>query len=105
MKTKISIDEYLGKMAQFADSDYGRVIREQFADLSGSSELGMLASPTAEELQQLQKAVAIMTEAEKQNAAELTDEQVERIADDAGIDKAVFAIFINGYAIENKRVS
>ncbi len=65
----------------------------------------MLASPSSEELEQLKKAVAIMTTAEKQNAESLTDEQMQRIATDAGIDVANFAIFINGYALYCKRVS
>ena len=67
--------------------------------------MAMLASPSSEELEQLKKAVAIMTPAEKQNAENLTDEQMQRIATDAGIDAANFAIFINGYALHCKRVS
>jgi signal recognition particle GTPase len=65
----------------------------------------MLVSPSAGELEQLKKAVAIMTPAEKQNAENLTDEQIHKIASDAGIDSANFAIFINGYALQCKRVS
>ena len=65
----------------------------------------MLAAPTAEELEQLKKAVAIMTPEEKQNADTLTDEQIKRIAGDADVDPANFAIFINGYALHCKRVS
>jgi hypothetical protein len=52
----------------------------------------------------LKKAVAIMTPAEKQNADSLTDEQTQKIAEDARIDPANFAIFINGYALCCKRV-
>jgi len=63
----------------------------------------MLQSPTAEELDQLRKAVAIMTPGEKEAAEELTDEQIQKIAADAGIDAALFAIFINGYAIHCKQ--
>lgn len=65
----------------------------------------MLASPSLEELEQLQKAVAIMTTKEKENADSITDEQVQKIADDARIDRGVFAIFINGFALRCKRVS
>jgi hypothetical protein len=72
-------------------------VREQFKDNEGLSELGMLASPTPNEMAQLRKAVAIMTTQEKQNAANLTDDQVRKIAEDAKIDPALFAIFINGY--------
>jgi hypothetical protein len=53
----------------------------------------------------LKKAVAIMTPTEKQNADNLTDEQIHKIATDAGIDPGNFAIFINGYALHCKRVS
>jgi len=35
----------------------------------------------------------------------LTDEQMHKIAADAGIDPANFAIFINGYNLHCKRVS
>lgn len=65
----------------------------------------MLASPRADEIEQLKKAVAIMTESEIKNAAQLADEQVKKIADDAKIDMGVLAIFINGYALHCKRVS
>jgi signal recognition particle GTPase len=65
----------------------------------------MLAAPTPEELEQLKKAVAIMTPAERQNADSLTDEQTQRIAHDAKIDPANFAIFINGYALCRKSFS
>jgi hypothetical protein len=64
----------------------------------------MLQSPTAEELEQLRKTVAIMTPGEKQAAESLTDEQIQKIADDADIDAALFAIFINGFILECKRV-
>jgi signal recognition particle GTPase len=65
----------------------------------------MLAAPTPEELEQLKRAVAIMTPSEKQNADCLTDEQIQRIAVDARIDPANFAIFINGYSLYCRRVS
>ncbi|MFH1881128.1 MAG: hypothetical protein ABIL62_00255 [Planctomycetota bacterium] len=102
---KISIEQYLKKVGRFSDSEYGRLIRSQFKDIKGSSELAMLAAPSAEELEQLRKAVAIMTPGEKQNADSLTDEQIQKIAADAQVDPANFAIFINGYALHCKRVS
>ena len=86
------------------DDEYGRRIRSQFADNRGSAQLGMLASPSASELAQLEKAVAIMTEREKKKAVELSDEEVSKIAADAGIDAGTFAIFMNGYVLECKRV-
>jgi signal recognition particle GTPase len=65
----------------------------------------MLAAPSTEELEQLKKAVAIMTPAEKQNADSLSDEQIQKIAADAQVDPANLAIFINGYVLNCKRVS
>ena len=105
MKPKISIDEYIQKLTRFAGSDYGRLVRSQFQDNEGNSELAMLVAPSIEELEQLKKAVAIMTPAEKENAANLTDEQVQKIASDAQVDPANLAIFINGYTLHCKRVS
>jgi hypothetical protein len=81
------------------------MIRGRFKDYKGGSELAMLASPSKAELEQLKKAVAIMTPAEKQNAESLTDEQIQKIAADAKVDPAILAIFINGFALHRKRVS
>ena len=92
-------------MAQFVGHDYGKMFRGQFTDHQGSSELAMLVSPSQAELEQLQRAVAIMTEQEKVDAADLTDEQIQRIAADAQIDPGNLAIFMNGYALYCKRVS
>jgi len=99
----ITVEQYLQKVAAFSDSKYGKAIREQFKDIQGSSELAMLAAPSAEELEQLKRAVAIMTPQEKENADSLTDEQIQKIADDAKIEPANFAIFINGYALHCKK--
>ena len=63
----------------------------------------MLHSPTAAELEQLKKAIAIMTPVEKLRAQDLTDEQIQKIATDAKIDPATLAIFINGYKLNRKR--
>jgi len=95
----------LEKLATFADSEYGKMIRSQFKDIRGGSELAMLAAPTKQELEQLTKAVAIMTPTEKQKPQDLTDEQIQKIAADAQIDPANFAIFMNGFALHCKRVS
>jgi len=81
------------------------MVRSKFADNTGSSELAMLVAPSSEELEQLKKAVAIMTPDEKEKAADLTDEQIQKIAADAKIDPANLAIFLNGYALHCKRVS
>jgi len=100
-----SIEQYLDKIGRFSDDEFGKLVRNQFKDIQGASELAMLAAPSTEELEQLKKAVAIMTPAEKQNAESLTDEQIQRIAADARVDPANLAIFINGYALHCKRVS
>jgi hypothetical protein len=81
------------------------MVRNRFQDVRGTSELAMLAAPTTEELDQLKRAVAIMTPGEKENAAELADEQIQRIAKDARVDTGNLAIFFNGYALQCKRVS
>lgn len=103
MTNKISIEEYLERVARFSGSDYGKMIRTQFQDIHGDSELAMLTAPSVEEVDELRKAIAIMTPEEKQNAENLTDEQVQKIAADAQIDPANLAIFINGYALHFKR--
>ena len=103
IKDVLSIEQYLEKLGRFSGSEYGQLIRTQFQDIEGSSELAMLAAPSKEELEQLKKAVAIMTPDEKQNADTLTDEQIQRIAADAQIDPANLAIFINGFALHRKR--
>ncbi len=104
-KEKISVQQYLEEVARFSENEYGNRFRSRFRDMRGTSELAMLACPTAEELQELRRAVAIMTPAERQNAETLSDEQIERIAADARIDRANLAIFFNGYALTCKRVS
>ena len=83
---KITLDEYLEKMSRFAGSDYGKMVRTQFKQMDGESELAMLVAPSFEELEELKRAVAIMTEAEKADIENLNDEQVQRIAEDAKID-------------------
>jgi len=98
-KPEITIEQYLEKLSKFAGSEYGKMVRSQFADIRGSSELAMLVSPSVEELEQLRRAVAIMTTEEKQNAENLTEEQIHKIAADAKIESGLLAIFINGYAL------
>jgi len=104
-KVKISIAEYLEEVARFCDNQYGSTVRGRFEDMRGTSELAMLVAPTSDELSQLRRAVAIMTPGEKQDADRLSDEQIEKIAADAHVDPANFAIFMNGYALFCKRVS
>ena len=98
----MKIEEYLQSLEAFVDDAYGRQIRKQFQTIDGKSELAMLSSPSRDEYEQLSRAVAIMTGDEKNEAASLSDEQVERIADDARVDKALLAIFFNGFALKEK---
>lgn len=100
----LSLDEYLASLARFVDDAYGRRMRSQFATRDGKSELAMLAAPTRDEYEQCRRLAAIMTADEKQNAERLSDEQVSRIADEAGVDPALAAIFVNGYAIQKAKV-
>jgi hypothetical protein len=104
-RKKISLEEYLEEVALYCENEYGNAFRSQFEDIRGTSELAMLAAPTAKELEELRRAVAIMTPAEKRNAEKLSDEQIATIAGDAQVDPGNLAIFINGYAIACKRVS
>ncbi len=101
----MTIEQYLDHVATFAGDQYGSVVRSQFKDLRGTSELGMLACPTEQELAQLRRAVAIMTAGEKESADSLTDAQIQRIAADADVDAGSFAIFINGYALRCRKSS
>jgi len=103
MTQKTTVEQYLEKISSFTDSPYGNIIRGSFKDIQGGSELAMLAAPTKDELQQLKKALAIMTPAEKEKAGSLTDEQIQKIAADAEIDSGLLAIFLNGYALERKK--
>ncbi|MEN8126797.1 MAG: hypothetical protein ABFR90_03220 [Planctomycetota bacterium] len=98
----MKIEDYLKSLEAFIDDAYGQQIRKQFQTIDGKSELAMLSSPSRDEYEQLSRAVAIMTAAEKEGAASLTDEQVQRIAEDANVDKALLAIFINGFALKTK---
>lgn len=103
-KRKVTLDMYLEKLEQFVDDDFGQRIRKNFADNRGSSELAILQTPSSDELAELKRAVAIMTPAEKERTDKLNDEEIIKIAEDARIDKGNFAIFINGYILERKRV-
>ena len=104
-KEKISVEQYLEEVALFCDNRYGEAVRGRFQDTRGTSELAMLAAPTSRELEELRRGVAIMTPSERDRADRLSDEQIKEIAVDARIDPANFAIFINGYVLQCKRVS
>jgi hypothetical protein len=101
----MTIEQYLDRVARFVGDQYGSLIRQRFADPEGQSELAMLQVPTDAEFEELKRAVAIMTPREKANIAGLSDEQIQRIADDAQVDPANLAIFVNGYVLQCQRVS
>jgi hypothetical protein len=101
----MTLEEYISRMERFVDDGFGMMMRRRFTDVKGSSELGMLETPSGEEIRQIKAAVIVMSEEEKNEAEKLSDEQVWQIAERAGVDPAVIAIFINGYALERKRVS
>lgn len=100
----MTLDEYLQSLQRFVDDPYARRMRSQFCTADGKSELAMLAAPTRDEFEQCRRLVAIMTPAEKQNAERLRDEQVARLAEEATVDTAIAAIFLNGYAIQKLKV-
>lgn len=97
------LDEYVQYLERFAGHAYGRQFRNRFAGMDGRSELAALQSPSREEMEQIRRAVAILTPAEKENAADLDEKQIRRIAEDAKADPALIAIFLNGFALENKK--
>jgi hypothetical protein len=105
MKHKLTIEEYLKSCTKFAGSDFGKLVRDQFKSNDGDMDLAMLVAPTKEEVEQLCRAVAIMTDDEKKEADKLSDEQIQRIAADAQVDPGNLAIFFNGYILHCKRVS
>ncbi len=93
------IEEYLERVGTFAGDRYGMQIREQFESIDGTGRLGMLASPSMEELEELRRGVGVMTSEEREQVERLSDERIQQIAADACIDAGNFAIFINGYVL------
>lgn len=100
----MTLSEYLKSLGRFVGDTYGQRIRSQFQTADGKSELAMLASPTRDEYEQCCRLVGIMTAHEKANAERLSDEQVAQIAEEANVDKAIAAIFVNGYALQKSKV-
>jgi hypothetical protein len=100
----MTFEEYLKSLERFVDDAYGRRMRSQFQTTDGKSELAMLASPTRNEYEQCCRLVGIMTADEKAGAECLSDEQVAKIAEEAKVDPAIAAIFINGFAIAKSKI-
>ena len=82
---------------------FGKRYRSQFRDRRGTAELAMLAAPSEEEFEDFHRAVEVMTEAEKEGAEQLDDEQIREIAQRAKADTANVSIFINGYVLALKK--
>lgn len=97
------LEEYMQQLERFAGDAYGKQFRNRFAGMDGRSELAVLQSPSRDEMEQIRRAVAIMTPAEKERAADLDEKAIKRIAEDAQADPALIAIFLNGFALENKK--
>ena len=104
MSRTLTLDEFLRSLERFVDDPYARRMRSQFGTADGKSELAMLAAPTRDEFEQCRRLAAMMTPDEKQNAERLSDAQVAALAEEAKVDKAIAAIFLNGYAIEKLNV-
>ncbi len=102
MKEIVDIEGYLEYVGQFCESRYGLQFRSQFRDKRGTAELAMLASPTKEEYEQLKRAVAIMTDQEKKDPENMTEQQIKDIADTIGADCGNVTIFINGFVLARK---
>ncbi len=100
----MTLDDYLKLLERFVDDAYGRRMRSQFQTADGKSELAMLATPTRDEYEQCCRLVGIMTANEKAHAERLSDEQAAKIAEEAKVDPAIAAIFINGFAIAKSKI-
>lgn len=97
------IEEYLAYVGRFRQSRFGKQFRSQFRDSRGTAELAMLAAPTEEEYEDFRRAVAAMTEREKQHCEELTDEEIGDIAQRSGTDRGNVSIFVNGYVLMRRK--
>ena len=104
MKETDSIEEYLEQVGRGRDNAFGRRYRQQFRDSRGTAELAMLAAPSEAEYEDFCRAVAAMTEEEKEHPEKLNDTQIHEIARRAHADAGNVSIFINGYVLARKQV-
>lgn len=100
-----TFSQYVQALARFVDDPYGQQIRRQFADSRGRSELAMLAAPTREEYQQFCRLASAMSDQQDAAAETLTDADIERLAEKAGVDKALAALVVNGYALQKRNAA
>ena len=97
-----TIEEYLAYIGQQRGSSFGKRYRQQFRDSRGTAELAMLAAPSEAEYEDFCRAVAAMSDEEKQETEQLTDQQVNEIARRSGADSGNIGIFVNGYVLARR---
>jgi len=97
------MESYLSLVGGQRGSGFGRRFRSQFRDSRGTAELAMLAAPSEQEYQEFCQIVKAMTAKEKANVSVLNDEDVRGIAERAGTDGGLTAIFLNGYVLARQQ--
>ncbi|MCH9021314.1 MAG: hypothetical protein IID32_00935 [Planctomycetes bacterium] len=100
----ITLEEYLQRVGQCREQSFGKRFRNQFQDTRGTAEIAMLAAPSQQEYDELQRILAAMTEEEKTHTDTLADEQIQNIAQRAKAEPANVGIFINGYVLTNRNL-
>ena len=94
-----NIEEYLEYVGQGRKNAFGRRYRQQFRDTQGTAELAMLAAPSEVEYEDFRRAVAAMTDDERQRPEELNDVQIQEIAQRGQADAGNVSIFVNGFVL------
>jgi len=102
MMTNYRIENYLEDVGRCRNNKFGQRFRSQFRDTAGSAELAMLASPSEQEYREFCETVKVMSENEKKNADNLSDDQIAEISSLAKADQGNVNIFFNGFALELK---
>jgi len=105
MQVFADIKAYLAHVGEQRHSEFGRRFRTQFRDSRGTAELAMLAAPTQQEYGDFCRVVEAMTDKEKQNPEQLSDEDVRAIAQRGHADPGNVSIFLNGYILAQKEAS
>ncbi len=101
----LTMESYLEQVGQCRNSAFGKRYRNQFRDHRGTAELAMLAAPSQQEYEAFCRAVAIMTDKEKEQPESLSAQQIEDIARTAGIAAGNLHLFLNGYLLARKNGS
>lgn len=97
-----SIESYLEYVGRGKGDAFGRRYRSQFRDRRGTAELAMLAAPSEEEYGEFRRVVSVMTQQEKERPEELSDEQIQGIAQRCEADSGNVSIFLNGYILARR---